>query len=62
MRFPGADIVELYSHRWEIELGYREMKHSLQHTGWPCPARRRREYGKSCGAFCWRTTCCAARW
>ncbi|WP_447780568.1 IS4 family transposase, partial [Aeromonas veronii] len=24
MRFPGADIVELYSHRWEIELGYRE--------------------------------------
>ncbi|MHA6999629.1 IS4 family transposase [Aeromonas schubertii] len=30
MRFPGADIVDLYSHRWEIELGYREMKHSLQ--------------------------------
>ncbi len=30
MHFTGADIVELYSHRWEIELGYREMKHSLQ--------------------------------
>ena len=30
MRFPSADIVELYSHRWEIELGYWEMKHSLQ--------------------------------
>ncbi|MCR3965346.1 transposase, partial [Aeromonas veronii] len=30
MRFPGADIVELYSQRWEIELGYREMRHSLQ--------------------------------
>lgn len=30
MRFPGADIVALYGHRWEIELGYREMKHSLQ--------------------------------
>ncbi|WP_429240262.1 transposase, partial [Aeromonas veronii] len=29
-RFPGADIVELYSHRREIELGYREMRHSLQ--------------------------------
>ncbi len=28
--FPSADIVELYSHRREIELGYREMKHSLQ--------------------------------
>ncbi len=31
LRFPGAELVELYSHRWEIELGYREMKHSLQH-------------------------------
>ncbi|SIR21373.1 Transposase DDE domain-containing protein [Aeromonas veronii] len=29
MRFPSTDIVELYSHRWEIELGYREMKHRL---------------------------------
>ncbi len=30
MRFPGADIIEFYSHRREIELGYREMKHRLQ--------------------------------
>lgn len=29
LRFPAADIVDLYSHRWEIELGYREMKQSL---------------------------------
>jgi len=29
MRFPSADIVDLYSHRWEIELGFREMKQSL---------------------------------
>lgn len=28
-RYPGADIVDLYCHRWEIELGYREMKQSL---------------------------------
>ena len=26
MRFPKSDIVDLYSHRWEIELGFREMK------------------------------------
>lgn len=26
MKYPAADIVSLYSHRWEIELGYREMK------------------------------------
>ena len=24
MRYPSADIGDLYSHRWEIELGYRE--------------------------------------
>ena len=29
MRFPPADIVDLYEHRWEIELGFREMKQSL---------------------------------
>ena len=29
LRFPAADIVDLYSYRWEIELGYREMKQSL---------------------------------
>lgn len=26
LRFPSSDLVDLYSHRWEIELGYREMK------------------------------------
>jgi IS4 transposase len=29
MQFPAADIVDLYEHRWEIELGFREMKQSL---------------------------------
>jgi len=26
MRYPEADIVDLYAHRWEIEQAYREMK------------------------------------
>ncbi|AQS38022.1 transposase family protein [Shewanella psychrophila] len=26
MRYPVADIADLYVHRWEIELGYREQK------------------------------------
>jgi len=26
MRFPSTDIADLYGHRWEIELGYREQK------------------------------------
>lgn len=29
MAFRSADIVDLYDHRWEIELGFREMKQSL---------------------------------
>jgi hypothetical protein len=29
MAYPSADIVDLYAHRWEIELGYREMKQYL---------------------------------
>ena len=32
-RYIGADIAELYSHCWEIELGYRGMKqYMLQGT------------------------------
>ncbi|SPY45269.1 Transposase DDE domain [Photobacterium damselae] len=26
LRYPSKDIVALYEHRWEIELGYREQK------------------------------------
>lgn len=26
MQYPAADIADLYGHRWEIELGYREQK------------------------------------
>lgn len=29
MAYPVAEIVDLYSHRWEIELGYREMKQHM---------------------------------
>jgi len=57
MRFPGADIVELYGHRWEIELGYREMKHSLQQHQLTLRSKK-----AACGECCWRTNCCAARW
>ena len=30
MRYPAVELMELYQNRWEIELGYREMKTSLQ--------------------------------
>jgi len=29
MQYPSAEIVDLYAHRWEIELGYREMKQHM---------------------------------
>lgn len=30
MRFPGGEMADLYSHRREIELGYREIKQTMQ--------------------------------
>jgi hypothetical protein len=29
MAYPSSEIVDLYAHRWEIELGYREMKQHM---------------------------------
>ncbi|WP_337024913.1 MULTISPECIES: transposase, partial [unclassified Pantoea] len=29
LRYPKADVVDLYGHRWEIEHGFREMKQHL---------------------------------
>lgn len=29
MRYPGGEMTELYGHRWEIELGYREIKQTM---------------------------------
>lgn len=31
-RFPAAEIVDVYAHRWEIGLGYREMKPYMLHN------------------------------
>jgi len=33
-RYPGNDISELYRHRWEIELGYREAKQGMMDNRW----------------------------
>lgn len=39
MRYPAADIAELYKHRWEIELGYREAKQTLCGNRWTLRSR-----------------------
>ncbi|MEZ9301405.1 IS4 family transposase, partial [Vibrio splendidus] len=40
LRFPGEDIVELYRYRWEIELGYREMKQTLLDSEYTLRSKR----------------------
>ncbi|WP_448550551.1 IS4 family transposase, partial [Thalassotalea fusca] len=40
MRFPSGEIVELYRYRWEIELGYREMKQSLLNSEYTLRSKR----------------------
>ncbi|RUO57310.1 IS4 family transposase [Pseudidiomarina insulisalsae] len=40
MRYPSSDIVELYEQRWEIELGYREMKQSLLQNHYTLRSKR----------------------
>lgn len=40
MRFPGDEMVELYRYRWEIELGYREMKQSLLNSEYTLRSKR----------------------
>ena len=32
LRYPVANIADLYAHRWEIELGFREMKQYMLHN------------------------------
>uniref|UniRef100_UPI00192668DA IS4 family transposase n=1 Tax=Cedecea sulfonylureivorans TaxID=3051154 RepID=UPI00192668DA len=39
VRYPGNSISELYRHRWEIELGYREAKQSLLDSRWTLRSR-----------------------
>ncbi|RQX21618.1 IS4 family transposase, partial [Aeromonas caviae] len=31
-RFSGAQVATLYHERWEIELGYRDIKSAMQHN------------------------------
>jgi len=40
MRFVGDEIVELYCYRWEIELGFREMKQTLLNSKYTLRSKR----------------------
>ena len=40
MRFIGKEIVELYCYRWEIEMGFREMKQTLLNSKYTLRSKR----------------------
>lgn len=40
MRFPSDEMVELYCYRWEIELGFREMKQTLLNNKYTLRSKR----------------------
>lgn len=40
MRFPSEEMVDLYRYRWEIELGYREMKQTLLNSEYTLRSKR----------------------
>ena len=40
LRFPSNEIVDLYCHRWEIELGYREMKQTMLNSAYHLRSKR----------------------
>ncbi|STL61360.1 transposase insG [Escherichia coli] len=51
MRFPGGEMADLYSHRWEIELGYREIKQTMQLSRLTLRSKSRSLWSKSCGCL-----------
>lgn len=40
LRFPNNEIVDLYCHRWEIELGYREIKQTMLDSSYHLRSKR----------------------
>ncbi|WP_165745024.1 IS4 family transposase [Pseudoalteromonas sp. Z9A6] len=40
MRYPSKEIADLYMHRWEIEIGYREIKQTMLHSNYILRSKR----------------------
>lgn len=52
MAYPSTDIVDLYAHRWEIEIGYREIKHRCLKVGLRYEVTCQSYYSGVVGAYC----------
>ena len=61
-RVPADEIAMLYHERWELELGYDEIKTELLDREEAIRSRTRPESSRSCGGSSSPTTSCASRW
>ncbi|WP_365958319.1 transposase [Variovorax sp.] len=59
---PARQLADLYRQRWEIELGFREIKQSLQDAKPVLRSKHPSWCARSCGACRSPTRCCAAGW
>jgi len=61
-KYPADEIVDPYHERWEIELGYDEIKTHLLEREEAIRSRRLPVSPRSSGALRWPTTLSASRW
>jgi hypothetical protein len=55
-RYPAKELAKLYMQRWEIELGFRSIKHSLQSSQWTLRSKQQTAAAGATGAV-GRTDC-----
>lgn len=61
LRFPPDEIVDLYSQRWEIEPGYREMKQSMLDSRYTLRSKTPEMIEQELWGVLLGYTCCAIR-
>ena len=55
-RYPAKAVAELYHCRWEIEVGFRNIKSSLQNNALVLRSRKVELLHRKSGDYCWLTT------
>jgi hypothetical protein len=62
VEFPASEIVALYHERWELELGYDELKAEMLEREESIRCKSSQAWSKNSGASSWRTTWFVSRW
>jgi hypothetical protein len=60
--YPAAEVIALYHERWEIEIGYDEIKTHLLEREESIRSKTPAACGRSCGASASRTTSSGSKW